>query len=311
MGTKIPREIRLEVIRNWLQGKTRDQIAYEVHIGAGTVSGIIKEYRSGDLDADLLREVALNLKNTGLDILSFASLVRLRAILKEKEWILGVWPGQNKEDDDELDQAPEKKMESLIMSIEVFCYKENLSVKQFFDFVHTMYLTAEKLDIPLESFPNHIEEQKAQIENLSEQIKYFKSEKQIALENYQTTEERLEEFRMSRPMFEEGQQLKQKLEQVTKERDEYKIDLDHERIWNRKTREHEWSILVPELDKANKDLGSNQALTPKNLKEMVMNVYHYPSTNVDIIRELRECRIGNTKGKLNKYNEPSKPFKPI
>jgi hypothetical protein len=83
-------EIRLEVIRNWLQGKTRDQIAYEVHIGAGTVSGIIKEYRSGDLDADLLREVALNLKNTGLDILSFASLVRLRAILKEKEWILGV-----------------------------------------------------------------------------------------------------------------------------------------------------------------------------------------------------------------------------
>jgi hypothetical protein len=68
MGTKIPRGIRLEVIRNWLQGKTRDQIAEEVHIGAGTVSGIIKEYRSGDFDADLLREVALNLKNTGLDI---------------------------------------------------------------------------------------------------------------------------------------------------------------------------------------------------------------------------------------------------
>jgi hypothetical protein len=160
MGSKIPREIRLEVIRNWLQGKTRDQVAYEVHIGAGTVSGVIKEYRSGNLDADLLREVALNLKNTGLDILSFASLVRLRAILKEREWILGVWPGQNKEDDDELDQAPEKKMESLIMSIEVFCYKENLSVKQFFDCVHTMYLTAEKLDIPLESFPNHIEDRR-------------------------------------------------------------------------------------------------------------------------------------------------------
>jgi hypothetical protein len=297
MGTKIPMEIRLEVIRNWLQGKTRDQIAYEVHIGAGTVSGIIKEYRSGDLDADLLREVALNLKNTGLDILSFAPLVRLRAILKEKEWILGVWPGQNKEDDDELDQVPEKKMESLIMSIEVFCYKENLSVKQFFDCVHTMYLTAEKLDIPLESFPNHIEEQKAQIENLSEQIKYFELEKQIALDKSHTTEKKLEEFSMSRPIFDENQELKKKLEQVTKERDEYKTDLDHERVWNRKTLEHEWSILVPELDKANKDLDLNQALTPKNLKEMVMNVYHYPSTNVDIIRELREHHIGNTKGK--------------
>jgi hypothetical protein len=233
----------------------------------------------------------------GLDILSFASLVRLRAILKEKEWILGVWPGQNKEDDDELDQALEKKMESSIISIEVFCYKENLSVKQFLDCVYTMYLTAEKLDIPLESFPNHIEEQKAQIENLSEQIKYFESEKQIALENYQTTEERLEEFSMSTPMFDENRQLKQKLEQVTKERDQYKIDLDHERIWNRKTEEHVWSILESGLDKANEDLGSNQALTPNNLKEMVMNVYYYPSTNVDIIRELRKRHTGEHKEK--------------
>ena len=58
-----------------------------------------------------------------------------------------------------------------------------------------------------------------------------------------------------------------------------------------------WSILVSELDKANKDLGSNQALTPKNLKEMVMDVYYYPSKNVDIIRELSERHNGNTKRK--------------
>jgi hypothetical protein len=297
MGTKIPRGIRLEVIRNWLQGKTRDQIAEEVHIGAGTVSGIIKEYRSGDFDADLLREVALNLKNTGLDIRSFAPLVRLRVILEEKEWILGVRPGLNKEGKDELDGAVENNMESLIMSIEVFCYKEGLSAREFFDCVHSMYVTAEKLDIPLESFPNYIDEVNAQIENLLEQIKYIESEKQIALEKSHTTEKILEEFSISRSKFDENQQLKQKLEQVTKERDEYKITLDHERIWNRKTQENMWSILVSELDKANKDLGSNQALTPKNLKEMVMDVYYYPSKNVDIIRELSERHNGNTKRK--------------
>ena len=33
MGSKIPREIRLEVIRKWLEGKTRDQIAHELEIG--------------------------------------------------------------------------------------------------------------------------------------------------------------------------------------------------------------------------------------------------------------------------------------
>jgi DNA-binding CsgD family transcriptional regulator len=48
----------LEVTRKWLQGKTRDQIANEVGIGDGTVSSTIKENRSGDFDADLLREVA-------------------------------------------------------------------------------------------------------------------------------------------------------------------------------------------------------------------------------------------------------------
>ena len=63
MGARIPREIRLELIRTWLQGKSRDQSANEVGIGDGTVSSTIKENRSGDFDADLLREVALNLKN--------------------------------------------------------------------------------------------------------------------------------------------------------------------------------------------------------------------------------------------------------
>src|SRR6476659_3998964 len=120
MGSKIPREIRLQAIRKWLEGKTRDQIAHELEIGAGTVSEIVKEYRSGDFDADLLREVALNLKNSGLDIQSFAPLVRLRQVLEQKEWLQGVRPGQQQEeeeqndDDNDIDRLLEKKMESFI-----------------------------------------------------------------------------------------------------------------------------------------------------------------------------------------------------
>src|SRR6185437_9883687 len=138
MGSKIPREIRLQAIRNWLEGKTRDQIARELEIGAGTVSEIIKEYRRGDLDADLLREVALNLKNSGLDIQSFAPLVRLREVLEQKEWLQGVRPGQQQQqeeeeendDDNDIDRLLEKKMESFIVSIEVFCFKQNLPLRQ-------------------------------------------------------------------------------------------------------------------------------------------------------------------------------------
>jgi hypothetical protein len=88
MGGKIPREIRFQVIRKWLEGKSRDLIAHQLHIGAGTVSGIIKEFRREYFDVDLLMEVALNLKDRGLDIQSFAPLVRLRHVLEEElGWI--------------------------------------------------------------------------------------------------------------------------------------------------------------------------------------------------------------------------------
>jgi hypothetical protein len=308
MGSKIPREIRLEVIRKWLEGKTRDLIAGELEIGSGTVSEIVKEYRRGDLDADLLREVALNLKDRRLDIQSFAPLVRLREVLEQKEWLQGVRPGQQQEeendDDNEIDRIVEKKMESFIVSIEVFCFKQNLPLRQFFDLVYNLYLAAEKLDIPLESFPSHIEELKARIENLLEQIRYFESEKQIALERSQTTERLLEEFNRSRPIFDENQKLEQELEQITKERDKYKMELDHERIWKRKEEEYEWSIPIPELAKANKDLGfrtgpySKQVLlNPKYLKEMVLDLCHHPSKYVEVIGKLMEQHNVNTKRK--------------
>src|SRR2546423_469861 len=297
MGSKIPSEIRLQAIRKWLEGKTRDLIADELEIGSGTVSEIIKEYRRGDLDADLLREVALNLKNSGLDIQSFAPLVRLREVLEQKEWLQGVRPGQQQEeendDDNDIDRFVEKKIESLIVTIEVFCYKQHLPLRQFFDLVYNLYLEAEEFDIPLESFPSHIEKLKARIENLLEKIRYFESEKQIALERSQTTERLLEEFNRSRPIFDENQKLKQKLEQVTKERDKYKMELDHERIWKRKEEEYEWSIPIPELAKANKDLrfrtgpySEQMLLNPKYLKETLMDVYHHPSKYVEVIGKL-------------------------
>jgi hypothetical protein len=54
MGAKIPSPIKAEVIRKWLQGISRDQIANEAHLGAGTVSGIIKESRKENPEINLL-----------------------------------------------------------------------------------------------------------------------------------------------------------------------------------------------------------------------------------------------------------------
>jgi hypothetical protein len=49
------------------------------------------------------------------------------------------------------------------MSLEEFCYQQNLSVKQFFDFIHSIYLITEKLGIPLVDIPDHIKEQEARV----------------------------------------------------------------------------------------------------------------------------------------------------
>jgi hypothetical protein len=51
---------------------------------------VIRDYRKDDPVSDLLREVALNLKTRGLDIRSFAPLIRLREVPDEKGWLLDI-----------------------------------------------------------------------------------------------------------------------------------------------------------------------------------------------------------------------------
>lgn len=83
MGGKIPESIRRQVLRQWLEGLTRLQIARDNQIGTGTVSEIIKETKATDSEAqiDLLRETALMLRRQGLEIGFFAGSVRLKRIV--------------------------------------------------------------------------------------------------------------------------------------------------------------------------------------------------------------------------------------
>jgi DNA-binding CsgD family transcriptional regulator len=59
MGARIPKSIREQVIKQWLEGISRDKIAKDNGIGAGTVSSIIKDSMQEITDIDLLRAVAL------------------------------------------------------------------------------------------------------------------------------------------------------------------------------------------------------------------------------------------------------------
>ena len=77
MKPKVPKSIRERVIKQWLQGMSRDEIGKDNDIGAGTVSAIIKDAKQKDIpDLDLLREVAIVLKNYDLDLSVVANSIR-------------------------------------------------------------------------------------------------------------------------------------------------------------------------------------------------------------------------------------------
>jgi hypothetical protein len=124
MGRRIPDPIRQQAIKKWLEGKSRDEIAQELKISQGAVSGIIKESGKDDPQFYLLREVAVKIKNQGMDIESFAPLVRLRAVLRDK----GVLTGSTGQENLELIQ---NRLEAAIVNMEVFLFYKELSFEDF------------------------------------------------------------------------------------------------------------------------------------------------------------------------------------
>ena len=77
MKAKIRKSIREQVLKQWLQGMSRDEIAKNNDIGAGTVTAIIKDAKQKDIpDLDLLKEVDIVLKNYDLDLSVAANSIR-------------------------------------------------------------------------------------------------------------------------------------------------------------------------------------------------------------------------------------------
>jgi hypothetical protein len=285
MGSKIPKPIKLEVIRKWLEGKSRNKIAKEVGIGAGTVSSIIQEFRQNDPEFDLLREVAVKLKNQGINIESFASLIRLREILNQIEGI-----------DHHHDQAADEKIESLIVNLEVFCFKQNLSIKEFVNIVHNISWTAEILGVPLEKLPGNVKQLENDLHVLTKQIEQKKLEKQNSFEDYGVTINLLEEFNKNKPLFETCREQKLELDKVKQEIGSCKKELENLKnaeLWKSKEEQQRWSIPETELDKAKRVLGFNrsnlvQRLNPGNLKDMVMELYQHPSKYLKAITPMMD-----------------------
>ena len=79
MPTAIEAKVKKQVINEWLTRDSRDSVAANNNIGAGTITNIINEWKKGVQDSEYqsVRELAVYSKKEGLDLSELASRFRL------------------------------------------------------------------------------------------------------------------------------------------------------------------------------------------------------------------------------------------
>jgi len=284
LSSKIPEDIRRNVINKWLHGLSRDEVAKNNGIGAGTVSAIIKEAMQNDSEFDLQRQVGVMLrKENNLDIRSFAVLIRIRNKLITE---MGLNNGDEKIKSEVQVQEIEHKIETLIVNLAVVCFKHGLSIDKFVDVIEDMSSLEDKVKIPLDQLPNQLLQQQRQLESKEKEIQEIKLKKTVLLNDYHTTVNILEEYTRNRPAFEKYIKLKEELEETKRERKRLLNNIVElqVKIWMMK---YSWSIPTSDIDIINSDYNSHRRLTAKELLDMVRDLVNHPRKYVDIIISLQ------------------------
>ena len=165
MGARIPRSIREQVIKQWLEGISRDRIAKDNGIGAGTVSSIIKDSMQEITDIDLLRAVALIVKRHELNLPLLASSIRLKKKMDKKD-------------------LREEEVDSLIENIDTYCFKRRLTAEQFVNIIDSIFDLLKNLAIPLDKLPDYIMQKELERIKGEEEVKDIEMKKHQVLQHY-------------------------------------------------------------------------------------------------------------------------------
>ena len=265
MGSKTPPSIKKEVIRLWLKGIPRDQIANEVGIGAGTVSCIIKECRQNDPDFDLLREVAVIIKNEGMDLNFVSSSIRLKREL-------------------EVNGLNEEQIESLIEKIQVHCFKRGLDVGEFINRIFKISNISNNLDVPIDGLPEYVSQKKEELYGIIGKVSDLESEKEDLLKEKNVTMDILLDYEKDRPVAEKLASTKRELEVITKARDTLEDEMVAKK---RELHKMKYQQMIP----------TDQS---KELADLMLDFRQHLGLYSDVITIMREHRR-YTPFDMNKY----------
>ena len=149
MGRRIPRSIRVEVLKQWLEGVSRDQIAKNNDIAFGTVSNILQGIKENDIpDIDLLREIDPALKREDLELKQFARAIRLKKFLDN----LGM---------------TEEQIENFLEHLNVFFYRNDVGdIKNFLMQLESVSDMVRNLDLSIYDIEEYITDKQAELYSL-------------------------------------------------------------------------------------------------------------------------------------------------
>lgn len=198
LNYKIAENIQRKIIRLWLEGKSRKDIALICDVSEGTVSNVIADWKQtlGEGDADALRELGINIKRSRTDAPQCAQGHRISMILRKM--------GVNEED-----------FESFISKLYERCMKvSGLTADKIGSYLEDLFEFSDEDDdnggnIPkLSEISYYIEQKKNDKRKLKEDIQNLQKQKKIseeeasyanelrdaALENEKTTVTELREY---------------------------------------------------------------------------------------------------------------------
>ena len=175
MGGKIPRNIKVKVIRQWLDGLTRERIAKKEDIGTGTVTAIINEARKEEEynDIDLLREVAVRLKEEGIGLPVLASAIKLKRIMEEND-------------------INEDQIEPIIQEFATYCLRYKIPYDTIIKIGREALYLEQKFGVPIEKIPEYITHGKETVDSLEDQRQEILRQKQQAREELEAKQQELD-----------------------------------------------------------------------------------------------------------------------
>ena len=274
MSNPIPHKTKVQVLHQWIQGIPRDRIAENNDIGRGTVSNIIKQFKTTVPDIDLMRETALQIKKEDLEIFTYAASIRLRRLLEQLN-------------------ITEDQVENLLEEISIYCFKQQISPKDFVLKINEVSDLAMDLQTPIHKLPSFVNQLSSHKGKLEREIANKKQEyNQVIKENEKYVDE-LQEFRAKKHLLPKLNEMQQLLNSKINTLDlaiKESSDLAKEN-YQLKAILAKDDILPYEFTEANKKLvlsGDNKPLDKKEIAAIVYELYYYPSDHINIIKTMRQ-----------------------